>query len=119
MDTEDDYDFEPDVDYEPDWDTLDEMDEDEVDADLVERSYSYLDNLGLSDGEGSDSPSEGEVAVCFDSESQSYVVDSACPSFSPLVTSLRRVPHSPDARVYTEEDNGHAPSSSSSPASKH
>lgn len=71
MDTEDDFDFEP------DWDMVDETDEEEVDADLLDQPHAELDNLGLSDGEGSDSPSEGDLAVSFDSESQSYVMDSA------------------------------------------
>ena len=71
MDTEDDWDFD-DVEYDA-HDGFDTADEQEVDADLWEDHNDGLDNLGLSDGYGSESYSEGELAVSL--EGDSYVVD--------------------------------------------
>ncbi|KAF7798925.1 hypothetical protein EIP86_010153 [Pleurotus ostreatoroseus] len=73
MDTEDDWDFD-DVEYDA-HDGFDTADEQEVDADLWEDHNDGLDNLGLSDGYGSESYSEGELAVSL--EGDSYVVDGA------------------------------------------
>lgn len=74
MDTEDDWDFDADGDMDTDVrGDLDIADEEEVDADLWEDHDDDMDNMGLSDGYGSESYSEGDLTVSV--EGESYLID--------------------------------------------